>query len=70
MPAVPRVDRLKTLYSSAKALNDGYKVYGVPKTSVTTRSFPSPHRITLRFDPLSTSSAGINMVCGKRLKLT
>lgn len=33
MPAVPRVDRLKTLYSSAKALNDGYKVYGVPKVS-------------------------------------
>lgn len=60
--AVPRVDRLKTIYQAANALNFGFRMTGFPdapfKNGVACYR-PQVHRITLRFCKQSESCTGI-----------
>lgn len=62
MPARPRVDRLKTIYSSAKHLNFGFRLSDYPTAPAFNgvSSFqPQLHRITFRFCKQSESSVGM-----------
>ncbi|VDL77441.1 unnamed protein product [Nippostrongylus brasiliensis] len=62
MPALPRVDRIKTVYSSAKALNFGWKFTDFLKTPAyngVSRYVPQLHRITFRFCKQSEASVGV-----------
>ncbi|KJH51123.1 hypothetical protein DICVIV_02682 [Dictyocaulus viviparus] len=75
MPAVPRVDRLKTIYSSAKALNYGWRFTDIPRTPVyngVSRYIPQLHRIPylLLFGTITHSYIARilhNMICAFRI---
>ncbi|WKX91140.1 hypothetical protein Q1695_009741 [Nippostrongylus brasiliensis] len=73
MPALPRVDRIKTVYSSAKALNFGWKFTDFLKTPAyngVSRYVPQLHRITFRFCKQSEASVGVrNFIENKVLDL-
>ncbi|KAK6038678.1 hypothetical protein COOONC_23817, partial [Cooperia oncophora] len=62
MPAVPRVDRIKTVYSAAKALHYAWKFTDFVKTPAyngVSRYIPQLHRITFRFCKQSEASVGV-----------
>lgn len=53
MPAIPRVDRLKNIYSSAKALNFAFRLTATNPQAVLFNGVsayqPQVHRITIKF---------------------
>ncbi|CAI4229988.1 unnamed protein product [Auanema sp. JU1783] len=62
MPVQPRVDRIKTIYSAAKALNYGWRFTDFLKTpshNGVSKYIPQLHRITFRFCKQSESSVGM-----------
>ncbi|KAI6198161.1 L51-S25-CI-B8 domain-containing protein [Aphelenchoides besseyi] len=63
MPAIPRVDRLKTIFSAAKQLNFGYQLTGFPTAPQWNgwngRAIPQLHRLTIRFCRKDVTSAGV-----------
>uniref|UniRef100_A0A915AIW9 Large ribosomal subunit protein mL43 n=1 Tax=Parascaris univalens TaxID=6257 RepID=A0A915AIW9_PARUN len=62
MPSRVRVDRIKPIYTAAKALNFGWRLSDFPKTPMNngvTSYIPQAHRITLRFCKQSESSVGM-----------
>ena len=62
MPALPRVDRIKTVYSAAKGLNYAWRFTDYLKTPMyngVSRYIPQLHRITFRFCKKDESSAGM-----------
>ncbi|VDO68078.1 unnamed protein product [Haemonchus placei] len=70
MPAVPRVDRIKTIYSAAKSLNFGWRFTDFLKTPAyngVSRYVPQLHRITFRFCKQSEASAGVRNFIEHRL---
>ncbi|KHJ99584.1 hypothetical protein OESDEN_00418 [Oesophagostomum dentatum] len=73
MPSLPRVDRIKTVYSAAKALNYGWKFTDflkVPMCNGVSRYIPQLHRITFRFCKQSEGSVGVrNFIDHKLLRL-
>ncbi|EYC12190.1 hypothetical protein Y032_0048g1658 [Ancylostoma ceylanicum] len=73
MPALPRVDRIKTIYSAAKALNYGWMFTDFLKTPMyngVSRYIPQLHRITFRFCKQSEGSVGVrNFIEHKLLNL-
>ncbi|KAK6729605.1 hypothetical protein RB195_006573 [Necator americanus] len=73
MPALPRVDRIKTVYSAAKALNYGWTFSGfleAPLYNGVSRCIPQIHRITFRFCKQSEDSVGVrNFIENKLLDL-
>ncbi|CAD5212298.1 unnamed protein product [Bursaphelenchus xylophilus] len=62
MPAIPRVDRLKNLYTAAKALNFGFRLEGFPSvpqhSGWARRAIPQLHRLTINFDLKNEASVG------------
>ncbi|CAJ0593693.1 unnamed protein product [Cylicocyclus nassatus] len=73
MPALPRVDRIKTIYSAAAALNYGWKFTDFLKTPMyngVSRYIPQLHRITFRFCKQSEGSVGVrNFIENKLINL-
>ncbi|CAB3408811.1 unnamed protein product [Caenorhabditis bovis] len=70
MPAVPRVDRLKTVYSAAKALNFGWRFsdfLNIPAYNGISRYTNQLHRITFRFCKQSESSVGVRNFIERQL---
>lgn len=62
MPAQPRVDRLKIIYSAAKGLNFSWRLSDYPKTPLNNgvcSYIPQLHRITLRFCKQNECSSGV-----------
>ena len=62
MPSVPRVDRLKPIYTAAKALNFGWRFSDflkIPAYNGISRYTNQLHRITVRFCKQSESSVGV-----------
>uniref|UniRef100_A0A0N4ZKT2 Large ribosomal subunit protein mL43 n=1 Tax=Parastrongyloides trichosuri TaxID=131310 RepID=A0A0N4ZKT2_PARTI len=62
MPARVRVDRLKPIYTSAKALNFGFRLEGVPtipNNNGVSTYIPQLHRVTLRFCKQNEASSGV-----------
>ncbi|PIO68781.1 hypothetical protein TELCIR_09417, partial [Teladorsagia circumcincta] len=62
MPALPRVDRLKTIYTAAKSLNYAWRFTDFLKTPAyngVSRYVPQLHRITFRFCKQSEASVGV-----------
>jgi len=62
MPAKPRVDRIKTIYSAAKGLNFGFRMTGFPSApgyNGISAYQPQLLRLTIRFCRQSESSAGV-----------
>ena len=62
MPSLPRVDRIKPIYSAAKALNYGWRYTDFLKTPMyngISRYIPQLHRITFRFCKKDESSVGM-----------
>nr|CAD2208265.1 unnamed protein product [Meloidogyne enterolobii] len=53
MPAIPRVDRIKNIYSAAKALNFGFRLSATNPQAVLfdgiSGHFPQLQRVTIRF---------------------
>ena len=53
MPVIPRVDRIKNIYSSAKALNFGFRLSATNPQAVlfdgVSCHFPQLQRVTIRF---------------------
>lgn len=61
-PTIPRVDRIKTVYSSAKKLNFAFRMTGYPHVSFNngvTEYRPHLHRVTFRFCKQNESSVGM-----------
>ncbi|KAK5969042.1 Mitochondrial Ribosomal Protein Large [Trichostrongylus colubriformis] len=73
MPAVPRVDRIKTIYSAAKALNYSWRFTDFLRTPAyngVSRYMPQLHRITFRFCKQGEASVGVrNFIEHKLLEL-
>ncbi|CAJ0566209.1 unnamed protein product, partial [Mesorhabditis spiculigera] len=70
MPSLPRVDRLKTIYSAPKALNYGWRFTDhvkQPSFNGVTRYIPQVHRITFRFCKQSEGSVGVRNFVEERL---
>ncbi|KAK6019555.1 hypothetical protein OSTOST_14805 [Ostertagia ostertagi] len=70
MPAVPRVDRIKTVYSAAKALNFAWRFTDFLKTPAyngVSRYVPQLHRITFRFCKQSEASVGVRNFIERRI---
>jgi large subunit ribosomal protein L43 len=71
MPAIPHVDRLKTIYTAAKHLNFGFRMTGYPTAPQyngwSGRAIPQCHRITIRFCRKDSSSAGVREFISKEL---
>ncbi|CEF64691.1 39S ribosomal protein L43, mitochondrial [Strongyloides ratti] len=62
MPARVRVDRLKPIYTAAKAINFGFRLTGVPtipNNNGVGSYIPQVHRITLRFCKQNEASSGV-----------
>lgn len=62
MPARPHVNRLKTIYTTAKALPFGFRMSDYPSTPAfngVSSYQPQMHRITFRFCKQSESSVGV-----------
>nr|CAD2207158.1 unnamed protein product [Meloidogyne enterolobii] len=63
MPAIPRVDRIKNIYSAAKALNFGFRLSATNPQAVLfdgiSGHFPQLQRVTIRFCKISEPSAGL-----------
>ncbi|KAL3085022.1 hypothetical protein niasHS_010091 [Heterodera schachtii] len=63
MPAIPRVDRLKTIYSSAKALNFAFRLSATnplaPAFNGVSAYQPQLQRITIKFCKQSETSVGM-----------
>ncbi|KAI6230164.1 L51-S25-CI-B8 domain-containing protein [Aphelenchoides fujianensis] len=63
MPAIPHVDRLKTIYSAAKQLNFGFRLTGHPSAPQFNgwagRHIPQLHRLTIQFCRKDATSAGV-----------
>ncbi|CAD6184164.1 unnamed protein product [Caenorhabditis auriculariae] len=62
MPSLPRVDRIKPIFTSAKALNYGWRFTDylkIPAFNGVSRYIPQVHRITIRFCKQSESSTGV-----------
>lgn len=62
MPARPRVDRLKTVYTAARQLNFGFRLRGFPtapeENGIATFK-PQLHRLTIRFCKQNDASMGL-----------
>ncbi|VDM56038.1 unnamed protein product [Angiostrongylus costaricensis] len=70
MPAVPRVDRIKTIYSAAKSLNFAWRFTDILRTPAyngVSRYMPQIHRITFRFCKQSESSVGVRNFIEQKL---
>jgi len=71
MPAIPRVDRLKTIYTAAKGLNFGFRLTGYPTAPQYNgwagRAIPQLHRLTIRFCKQNEASAGVRQWIDKEL---
>lgn len=71
MPAIPRVDRLKTIFTAAKGLNFGFRLTGYPSApqynGFSGRAIPQLHRVTIRFCKKDASSAGIRQFIAREL---
>lgn len=62
MPAIPRVDRIKVVYSAAKKLNYAFRMAGFPDAPFNNgvSSYqPQLHRITFRLCKKNSASAGM-----------
>ncbi|KAK0426382.1 hypothetical protein QR680_009681 [Steinernema hermaphroditum] len=62
MPARVRVDRLKPIYTAAKALNFGWRMSDFPSAPMQngiSRFIPQLHRLTIRFCKQSEASVGV-----------
>uniref|UniRef100_A0A914MA89 Large ribosomal subunit protein mL43 n=1 Tax=Meloidogyne incognita TaxID=6306 RepID=A0A914MA89_MELIC len=63
MPAIPRVDRIKNIYTAAKALNFGFRLSATNPQAVLfdgiSGHFPQLQRVTIRFCKISEPSAGL-----------
>ncbi|MFH4975176.1 hypothetical protein AB6A40_001885 [Gnathostoma spinigerum] len=62
MPARPRVDRIKTVYTAAKGLNNGWKLRGFldePLFNGINSYIPQLHRVTIRYCKKSEDSSGM-----------
>lgn len=73
MPALPRVDRIKTVYSAAKGLNYAWRFTDYlkqPMYNGVSRYSPQLHRITFRFCKKDEASVGVrNFIEGNIVKL-
>ncbi|CAJ0930384.1 unnamed protein product, partial [Mesorhabditis belari] len=70
MPSLPRVDRIKTIYSARKALNYGFRFTDFvkqPAFNGVSRFIPQMHRITFRFCKQSEDSVGMRNFIESRL---
>jgi len=71
MPAIPHVDRLKTIFTAAKGLNFGFRLTGYPTAPQYNgwngRAIPQLHRLTIRFCKKDVTSAGIRQFISKEL---
>lgn len=71
MPAIPHVDRLKTIFTAAKQLNFGFRLTGYPSAPQyngwSGRAIPQLHRITIRFCRKDVTSAGVREFIDKKL---
>uniref|UniRef100_A0A914YU25 Large ribosomal subunit protein mL43 n=1 Tax=Panagrolaimus superbus TaxID=310955 RepID=A0A914YU25_9BILA len=71
MPARPRVDRLKTIYTAARQLNFGFRLQGYPSAPNENGIFgfkPQLHRLTIRFCKQNDASMGIRNFIETSLK--
>uniref|UniRef100_A0A914P8T4 Large ribosomal subunit protein mL43 n=1 Tax=Panagrolaimus davidi TaxID=227884 RepID=A0A914P8T4_9BILA len=71
MPARPRVDRLKTIYTAARQLNFGFRLEGYPSAPNENGIFgykPQLHRLTIRFCKQNDASVGIRNFIETSLK--
>ncbi|CAD5207491.1 unnamed protein product [Bursaphelenchus okinawaensis] len=63
MPAIPRVDRLKNLYTAAKQLNFAFRMEGFPSipqhSGWARRAIPQLQRLTINFDMKNEASVGM-----------
>ncbi|CAI5437618.1 unnamed protein product [Caenorhabditis angaria] len=70
MPALPRVDRLKPIYTAAKALNFGWRFSDflkIPNYNGISRYTNQLHRVTFRFCKQSEDSVGVRNFIEERL---
>lgn len=71
MPAIPHVDRLKTIFTATKQLNFGFRLTGFPTAPQYNgwngRAIPQLHRVTIRFCRKDITSAGIREFISKKL---
>uniref|UniRef100_A0A7E4W1I3 Large ribosomal subunit protein mL43 n=1 Tax=Panagrellus redivivus TaxID=6233 RepID=A0A7E4W1I3_PANRE len=71
MPARPRVDRLKTVYTAAKQLNFGFRLTGFPSApneNGIASYKPQLHRLTIRFCKQNEASSGLRNFIDTALK--
>jgi large subunit ribosomal protein L43 len=71
MPAIPRVDRLKTIFTAAKGLNFAFRMTGYPTAPQyngwSGRAIPQLHRLTIRFCKKDIASSGVREFISKQL---
>ncbi|KAI6183231.1 L51-S25-CI-B8 domain-containing protein [Aphelenchoides bicaudatus] len=71
MPAIPHVDRIKTIFTAAKGLNFAFRFTGYPTAPQyngwSGRAIPQLHRLTIRFCKKDHTSAGIREFISKQL---
>lgn len=70
MPSIPRVDRIKIIYSAAKKLNYAFMLTDFPSApsfNGVTGYRPQLHRVTLRFCKQNENSVGLRKFIEKHM---